>query len=84
MLRTLTIVGLLEAILAQMRGRLTLADRYRNASIFFLAIAIIMAGLYRTEAMSPDRFMVRATAGLASWEACGLERGPKRSSSAVM
>jgi hypothetical protein len=39
----LTIVGLLEAILAQMRGRLTLADRYRNASIFFLAIAIIMA-----------------------------------------
>ena len=40
--------------------------------------------LHRTEAMSPDRFMVRATAGLASWEACGLERGPKRSSSAVM
>jgi len=39
----LTIVGLLEAVLAQMRGRLTLADRYRNASIFFLAIAIIMA-----------------------------------------
>ena len=39
----LTIVGLLEAILAQMRGRLTLADRYRNASIFFLAIAITMA-----------------------------------------
>src|SRR5262249_55096998 len=39
----LTIVGLLEAILAQMRGRLTLADRYRTASIFFLAIAIIMA-----------------------------------------
>ena len=39
----LTIVGLLEAILAQMRGRLTLADRYRNASIFVLAIAIIMA-----------------------------------------
>ena len=39
----LTIVGLLEAILAQMLGRLTLADRYRNASIFFLAIAIIMA-----------------------------------------
>ena len=31
----LTIVGLLEAILAQMRGR--------NASIFCLAIAIIMA-----------------------------------------
>jgi hypothetical protein len=26
-----------------MRGRLTLADRYRNASIFCLAIAIIMA-----------------------------------------
>ena len=39
----LTIVGLLEAVLAQMRGRLTLADRYRNASIFCLAIAIIMA-----------------------------------------
>jgi hypothetical protein len=39
----LTIVGLLEAILAQMRGRLTLADRYSNASIFFLGIAIIMA-----------------------------------------
>ena len=39
----LAIVGLLEAILAQMRGRLTLADRYRNASIFVLAIAIIMA-----------------------------------------
>jgi len=39
----LTIVGLLEAILAQMRGKLTLADRYRNASIFVLAIAIIMA-----------------------------------------
>ena len=39
----LTIVGLLEAILAQMRGRLTLADRYRNASILCLAIAIIMA-----------------------------------------
>jgi len=39
----LTIVGLLEAILAQMRGRITLADRYRNASIFCLAIAIIMA-----------------------------------------
>ena len=39
----LAIVGLLEAILAQMRGRLTLADRYRNASIFFLAIATIMA-----------------------------------------
>jgi hypothetical protein len=39
----LTIVGLLEAILAQMRGRLTLADRYRSASILFLAIAVIMA-----------------------------------------
>jgi hypothetical protein len=39
----LTIVGLLEAILAQMRGRLTLADRYRNASILFLALAVIMA-----------------------------------------
>jgi hypothetical protein len=39
----LAIVGLLEAILAQMRGRLTLADRYRSASILFLAIAIVMA-----------------------------------------
>jgi hypothetical protein len=39
----LAIVGLLEAILAQMRGRLTLADRYRNASILLLALAVIMA-----------------------------------------
>jgi hypothetical protein len=39
----LTIVGLLEAVLAQMRGRLTLADRYRSASILFLALAVIMA-----------------------------------------
>ena len=39
----LTIVGLLEAILAQMRGRLTLADRYRSASMLFLALAVIMA-----------------------------------------
>ena len=34
----LTIVGLLEAVLTQMRGRLTLADRYRNASILFLRL----------------------------------------------
>ena len=39
----LTIVGLLEAVLAQMRGRLTLADRYRSASMLFLALAVIMA-----------------------------------------
>jgi len=39
----LAIVALLEAILAQMRGRLTFADRYRNASILFLALAVIMA-----------------------------------------
>ena len=38
-----TICLLLLTTGAQMRGRLTLADRYRNASIFFLAIAIIMA-----------------------------------------
>jgi hypothetical protein len=60
-----TICLLLLTTGAQMRGRLTLADRYRNASIFFLAIA--NGRLHRTEAMSPDRFMVRATAGLASW-----------------
>jgi hypothetical protein len=39
----LTIVGLLEAVLAQMRGRLTLADRYRSASMLFLALAVVMA-----------------------------------------
>ena len=39
----LTIVALLEAVLAQMRGRLTLADRYRSASMLFLALAVIMA-----------------------------------------
>jgi hypothetical protein len=39
----LAIVGLIEAILAQMRGRLTFADHYRRASILFLAIAIVMA-----------------------------------------
>ena len=39
----LTIVGLLEAVLAQMRGSLTLADRYRSASMLFLALAVVMA-----------------------------------------
>jgi hypothetical protein len=64
----LTIVGLLEAV------GLTLADRYRTASIFFLAIAIIMAAYTGLKPWVPTDSWCAPRRGWHHGKACGLER----------